>query len=97
VAEIQALIERQPLIFIVAKGDANACGPGCSEWIAAEGMIDPGAVQRLREFLGAQPCRKLPVYFLFSRMPPPVKRSRSSRRRRVRCRTRPRRRRGSRR
>jgi len=62
-SDVQALIERQPLIFIVAKGDANACGPNCSEWIAAEGMIDPGAAQRLRDFLNALPRRDLPVFF----------------------------------
>jgi hypothetical protein len=32
-----------PIEFYVAHGDANACGPGCSEWIAAEGKIDVGA------------------------------------------------------
>ena len=30
----------EPMIFFVAKGEPNACGPGCSEWIAAEGMFD---------------------------------------------------------
>jgi len=62
-SDVQALIEHQPLIFIVAKGDANACGPNCSEWIAAEGMIDPGAAQRLRDFLSTLPRRDLPVFF----------------------------------
>src|SRR5262252_7974021 len=30
----------EPMIFFVAKGERNACGLGCSEWIAAEGMFD---------------------------------------------------------
>ena len=30
----------EPMIFFVAKGEPNACGPGCSEWIAAEGTFD---------------------------------------------------------
>jgi hypothetical protein len=63
VADVQALIDRQPMIFVVAKGEPNACGPGCGEWIAAEGMIDPGAAQRLRDFLGTLPRRDLPVFF----------------------------------
>ena len=37
-----------PIVFFVAKGDANACGLGCSEWIAADGTIDAGADDRLR-------------------------------------------------
>ena len=51
------------MMFIVAKGEPRACGPGCTEWIAAEGMIDPGAAQRLRDFLGALPRRNLPIFF----------------------------------
>ena len=40
-----------PIEFYVAHGDANACGPGCSEWIAAEGKIDVGAADRFRQLL----------------------------------------------
>ncbi|MET0923316.1 MAG: hypothetical protein ABWY47_09270 [Xanthobacteraceae bacterium] len=40
-----------PIVFYAAKGQADACGPGCSEWIAAEGQFDLGAPQRLRTFL----------------------------------------------
>ena len=61
--DIEALLRRQPMIFFVAKGSPNACGPGCSEWIAADGVIDPGAGQRLRELLGAMPGRNLPIFF----------------------------------
>ena len=52
-----------PIVFFVAKGDANACGPGCSEWIAAEGTIDMGADARLRALLKKLGARKLPIYF----------------------------------
>ncbi len=37
--------------FYLARGDANACGRGCNEWIAAEGKIDLSAAQRLRRLL----------------------------------------------
>ena len=60
---LRALMQQQAMIFFVAKGDAGACGRGCSEWIAAEGMIDGGAAQRLRDFLGALARRDLPVFF----------------------------------
>src|SRR5262245_19169891 len=63
-----------PMIFYAAKGHPDACGPGCSEWIAAEGQFDLGAPQRLRTLLarlgtsktpvGAPPGgRKLPIFF----------------------------------
>lgn len=60
---IRERIHRQPMIFFVAKGEPNACGRGCSEWIAAEGMIDPGAAPRFRDFLGTLPRRDLPIFF----------------------------------
>jgi len=52
-----------PIAFFLAKGDANACGLGCSEWIAAEGTIDAGADGRLRALLKKLGKRKLPIYF----------------------------------
>jgi hypothetical protein len=54
--------QRQALIVFVAKGGPNACGPGCSEWVAAEGKIDKDAGQRLKEFLASLPRRDLPVF-----------------------------------
>ena len=50
------------MTFFVAKGEPNACGPGCSEWIAAEGTIDFGAPKRLRAFLKGLGKRKLPMF-----------------------------------
>src|SRR5262245_49311730 len=55
-------ILKRPMIFFLAKGGPDACGPGCSEWIAAEGEFDPGAPVRLRALL-ARTKTKLPIYF----------------------------------
>ena len=52
-----------PIVFFLAKGDANACGPGCNEWIAAEGTMDAGADGRLRALLKKIGKRKLPIFF----------------------------------
>jgi hypothetical protein len=54
---------KRPMIFYLAKGEPDACGPGCDEWIAAEGEIDLGAPQRLRQFLARQGQKRLPIYF----------------------------------
>jgi hypothetical protein len=51
------------IMFFLAKGDANACGRGCNEWIAAEGVIDAGADGRLQALLNKIGKRKLPIYF----------------------------------
>jgi hypothetical protein len=52
-----------PITFFVAHGDADACGPGCREWIAAEGTFDTDADDRLRVFLNKLGGRKLPIFF----------------------------------
>jgi hypothetical protein len=51
-----------PIEFYLAHGDANACGPGCSEWIAAEGKIDIGAADRFRQLLRKLGDRRPPIY-----------------------------------
>jgi hypothetical protein len=51
------------MIFVVATGEPNACGRGCSEWIAAQGQFDEGAAQRFREFLAVSAKRDLPIFF----------------------------------
>jgi hypothetical protein len=56
-------LNNTPLVFYLAKGAPNACGPGCSEWIAGEGYFDAGAPERLRGLLGRVGNRNLPVYF----------------------------------
>ncbi len=53
----------RPIIFYLAKGEVGSCGPGCSEWIAAEGTIDDSAADRLRAFLSRQGVSKRPIYF----------------------------------
>src|SRR5262245_25154968 len=52
-----------PMVFYVANGDADACGAGCREWIAADGMIDESAPARLRALLSRLGQRRLPIYF----------------------------------
>jgi len=52
-----------PMVFYVAKGEADACGRGCREWIVAEGAIDREAPVRLRALLNRLGQRKLPIYF----------------------------------
>jgi hypothetical protein len=51
------------IAFYLAHGDTDACGHGCKEWIAAEGRIDPGAAQRLRQLLSKLGHRKPPIFF----------------------------------
>ena len=54
----------EPMIFFVAKGEPNVCGPGCSEWIAAEGMFDgPQVERRFRDLLDKLKGRNLPIVF----------------------------------
>jgi hypothetical protein len=52
-----------PMIFYLAKGEDDACGQGCSEWIAAEGRFEADTAQRLRAFLTRLGKRKLPILF----------------------------------
>src|SRR5215471_7093405 len=58
-----AKIRSEPMVFIVATGEPNACGRGCSEWIAGQGRFDEGAAQRFREFLAVLPKREQPIFF----------------------------------
>jgi hypothetical protein len=51
------------IVFYVAKGDSNACGLGCDQWIAADGKIDTGAPQRLRRLVTKLGKRRLPIFF----------------------------------
>ena len=49
------------MIFYVAHGAVDACGPGCSDWIAAEGAVQWDTHKRLIAILDRQGPRKLPV------------------------------------
>jgi hypothetical protein len=54
---------KAPLHLYLAKGEPNACGEGCSEWIAVEGFFDASAAGRATAFLRRHAARKLPVFF----------------------------------
>ena len=58
-----AKVRSEPLIFVFVTGEPNACGRGCTEWIAGEGRFDEGAAQRFREFLAVLPKRDVPIFF----------------------------------
>ena len=53
----------RPMVFYDAHGEANACGPGCSEWIAAEGKIDRDTADRLQQLLGQIKGARPPIFF----------------------------------
>ena len=54
----------EPMIFFIAKGEPNACGPGCSEWIAAEGRFEgPQVERRFRDLLDTLKGRNIPIVF----------------------------------
>jgi hypothetical protein len=60
---ILAKVRSEPMVFIVATGEPNACGRGCSEWIGGQGQFDDSAAQRFREFLAVSAKRDLPIFF----------------------------------
>jgi hypothetical protein len=49
------------MIFYQAHGQPSACGPNCSDWIAAEGSVEWDTYKRLLAFLARHGDRKLPV------------------------------------
>ena len=49
------------MIFYVAHGQQGACGPGCSDWIAAEGTVQWDTHKRLIAILDRQDARRLPI------------------------------------
>jgi hypothetical protein len=55
---------KHPIVFYLAKGSPDSCGQGCSEWIAADGIIDEGASERMRAFLKRLSGPKRPIYFM---------------------------------
>jgi len=60
---LAAQLDKRPMVFFVAKGPAGSCGPGCGEWIAAEGQFLPGTAQKFRDFLSTLKRRDLPIFF----------------------------------
>jgi hypothetical protein len=55
------IVSPDAMIFYVARGAAGACGPGCSEWIAAEGTVRWDTYKRLLAILDRQAGHKFPV------------------------------------
>jgi hypothetical protein len=51
------------LVIYLAKGPANACGPGCDRWISVEGKVDRDAADRVRRFLRGVKDTRRPIYF----------------------------------
>jgi len=49
------------MIFYLAHGREGACGPNCSEWIAAEGVVEWDTFKRLFAFAARLGERKAPV------------------------------------
>lgn len=49
------------MIFYAAHGAEGSCGPGCSDWIAAEGTVQWDTYKRLINILDRQQGRKLPL------------------------------------
>src|ERR1700734_2111898 len=49
------------MIFYVAHGAEGSCGPGCADWIAAEGTVQWDTFKRLIAILDRQNGRKLPL------------------------------------
>jgi hypothetical protein len=49
------------MIFYVAHGAQGSCGPGCSDWISAEGTVQWDTYKRLINILDRQQGRKLPL------------------------------------
>ena len=58
----EAFKKQSPMVFFVAKGAPNSCGPGCDSWIAAEGYVDGDAAARLRHLFERLGKSKLPIY-----------------------------------
>ena len=59
----RGVLRHEPIIFFVAKGGPDACGPGCDTWIGAEGTFDPDVLRRLTEFLAVPGRQQLPIFF----------------------------------
>lgn len=49
------------MTFTIVEGGPDSCGPGCSRWIAAEGVVLPGTVVAFRDFVRALGETRPPV------------------------------------
>ncbi|MGV3633676.1 MAG: hypothetical protein ACO1NY_04955 [Pseudorhodoplanes sp.] len=62
-SDLQSRLAKQALTFFLAHGPEDSCGPGCRDWIAADGQFDEGSAARFRVFLARTKVRNLPVFF----------------------------------
>jgi len=62
-APAKDLGSNEPILLYIAKGAPDSCGPGCSEWIAAEGDFGIGSAAQFRALLARLGKQKLPVFF----------------------------------
>lgn len=62
-SDLQSRLARDAIIFYLARGAEDSCGPGCREWIAADGQFDEGSAARFRAFLAKARPAGLPVFF----------------------------------
>lgn len=62
-SDLQSKLARQPLTFFLARGPEDSCGPGCRDWIAADGQFDEGSAARFRVFLARTRAKNIPVFF----------------------------------
>ncbi len=51
------------MVFYIAHGEANACGPGCNEWIAGVGEIEEESAGRLQHLLDRLKRPPPPLFF----------------------------------
>jgi tetratricopeptide (TPR) repeat protein len=59
----RAYQRKNPITFVLVQGKAEACGPNCNEWIAADGQFDLEAASRFRDFISTLNRRKPPIFF----------------------------------
>jgi hypothetical protein len=62
-SDLQSKLAKQPLTFFLARGPEDSCGPGCRDWIAADGQFDEGSAARFRVFLARTRAKNIPVFF----------------------------------
>ncbi len=64
-SSIQDLYTQHSFTLYHAQGEQNACGPGCSEWIAVEGSFSPGAAVRFSALVRSfkERASTIPVFF----------------------------------
>lgn len=62
-SDVHARLAKEPLRIFLARGGENACGKGCSTWIAVDGQFDKGSAERFVAFVRRLESPDLPVFF----------------------------------